>query len=238
MIDVHFTIGSLSQADRALARRIGARTSDELRSLLPALADPVRVHVETSRQVIPKIGIGATAMTPDNVSFRLDPDHTDSIAALLHKYLRPTLFHECHHLVRGWVKRGGLRPRYLIEAVVCEGLAVAFERDAAGSTSPWCDYPDDVREWVNELLPLPIHAAYPQWMFRHPDGRQWIGYRAGAFIADRAIEVSGRTAAQLAESDYREILRLADVPLPPRKSTRWGMLASDLKRRTRGRPPT
>ena len=153
-------------------------------------------------------------MTPNSVSFRIDPDYPGGAARLLQERLRPALFHECHHLVRGWVVRGGRPRRCFIEGVICEGLASAFERDAAGSTPPWCRYPDNVRDWVDELLRLPMASPYRQWMFMHPDGRRWVGYRAGVFIADRAIAASRRTAAELAEVDYEEILRLAGLPLP------------------------
>lgn len=46
-------------------------------------------------------------------------------------------------------------------------------------------------------------------MYRHPDGRQWIGYRAGTHIADRAIKASGLSAAQLVNVPTAEILKLA-----------------------------
>lgn len=209
MIEVLFESGSLSDNERTIAEQVCARVDDELRTLLPTLPDPVHVSVATSRRVIPEMGYGATAMTRDSVSFRLDSGHAGGIEWLLQKGLRPALFHECHHLVRGWVVQGGKPRRHFIEGVICEGLASAFERDAAGSTPPWCHFPDNVREWVDELLRLPMSAPYAQWMFMHPDGRRWVGYRAGVFIADRAIAASGRTAAELAETGYEEILRLA-----------------------------
>jgi hypothetical protein len=214
MIKLQFKFGSLSSDERAVAERICAHVNDELRALLPALPDPVHASIAADHRVIPEMGYGATAMTPNSVSFRIDPDYAGGVARLLQKGLRPALFHECHHLVRGWVVQGGNPRRCFIEGVVCEGLASAFERDAAGSTPPWCSYPDDVRDWVDELLRLPVSAPYAQWMFMHPDGRRWVGYRAGVFIADRAIAASGRTAADLAETGYAEILKLADLPLP------------------------
>ncbi len=82
---------------------------------------------------------------------------------------------------------------------------------AAGSQPLWGDYPDDVGSWVAELKTLPASAPYWMWMFQHPDGRRWIGYRAGTYIADQAISASGRSAAELAETPTDEILRLAGV---------------------------
>ncbi len=120
------------------------------------------------------------------------------------------LFHECHHLVRGWVLAAPASDSFM-NGVVCEGLATAFERDASGVTPPWAVYPDDVREWVDELLGLPASAPYAQWMFFHPDGRLWIGYRAGTYIADLAIARSGQSAAELVQTDAISILTMAGI---------------------------
>jgi hypothetical protein len=48
-------------------------------------------------------------------------------------------------------------------------------------------------------------------MFQHPDGRRWIGYRAGTYIADRAIAASSRSAAELVQTPTGEILSLAGI---------------------------
>jgi hypothetical protein len=100
-----------------------------------------------------------------------------------------------------------------IDGVICEGLATAFERDFGGWSPPWGEYPAQVSEWVAELLRLPATASYRAWMFQHPDGRRWVGYREGTFIADRAIEASGRSAAKLVGTPALEILQLAKFPL-------------------------
>jgi uncharacterized protein YjaZ len=98
-----------------------------------------------------------------------------------------------------------------MDGVVSEGLATAFERDFGGRRPPWGDPPDEVAAWIAELRLLPASAPYHHWMFRHPDGRQWIGYRAGTWIADRAIAASGRSAAELACAPAGEVLALAGV---------------------------
>ena len=106
---------------------------------------------------------------------------------------------------------GGAAPGSFMEGVVSEGLATAFERDFGGWEPPWGEYPEDVEEWVAELLELPLSAHYSDWMFRHPDGRRWIGYRAGTYIADQAILASGRSAADLVHTATEEILRMSGV---------------------------
>jgi len=106
---------------------------------------------------------------------------------------------------------GGRSPASFMDNVVSDGLATVFERDEGGRPTPWGEYPDDVREWVAELLDLPVDASYHEWMFLHPDGRRWIGYRAGTYIADKAIERSGLSSAQLVNTSTEEVLRFAGI---------------------------
>ena len=63
------------------------------------------------------------------------------------------------------------------------------------------------------IAPVACDCTLDQWMFRHPDGRRWIGYRAGTYIADRAIAASGLSAAQLVLVPTDEILEMAGVDM-------------------------
>lgn len=220
----------LSDDDRSVAEEICTDTATELRTLLPALPDLIRLRIASHGRVIPQLGMGARATTMNSVSFALDPNHPSGSARLMQEHLRASLFHECHHLVRGWVMRGGKRRTRFIDGVIHEGLAAAFERDAAGHAAPWTSYSDEVRDWVDELLPLPVYVPYAKWMFQHPDGRRWIGYRAGVFIADRAMAASGRSAAELAQTSCQDILAMADIPLPP--VSRWRTVFRRAKAKT------
>ncbi len=205
----------LTDSARMLAETISRDVANELRQLLPDLPADITLTYSFGTGVIPGLGFGATALDPRTISFVVAPAPTHAVERILQTYLRPTLFHECHHLVRGWVRHGGMRQRHFIDGVICEGLAVAFERDAGGHATSWSDYPEQrVRGWVDELLALPRFANYRHWMFRHPDGRQWIGYKAGTYIADLAIARSGRDAAELVSVPTEHILELAGLPQP------------------------
>jgi Predicted Zn-dependent protease (DUF2268) len=205
---------ALDDATLRAIRRIATETVQEVRELLPGLPGDLVLAVAPSRRAIPPTGELGAAVSPGRIRWRADPGRPGGIAGVAERELRFTLFHELHHQARGWVMRGGPRRTTFMDGPVCEGLASAFERDAAGRRAPWAEYPPDVEAWVHELMALPRTARYAKWMFRHPDGRRWIGYRAGTHIADRAIKASGLSAAQLVNVTTAEILKLAGYGAP------------------------
>lgn len=196
---------------RAAIRKVCDATEPEVRALLPTLPATIELAAQTGSFVIPETGEAGSAATPVRVNWTVDPSRPGGVAAVAQAQLRFTLFHEFHHLARGWVVRGGAPQTSFMDGVVSEGLATAFERDAGGRLPPWAQYSQEASAWVAELLELPLTAPYKQWMFRHPDGRRWIGYRAGTFIADQAIAASRASAAELVQVPTDEILRLAGI---------------------------
>jgi hypothetical protein len=210
MVEIRFEDGdALTEAERELVMKICSASEPEIRAYLPDLTEQIEVSIKVGKDVIPVTGEIGGALAPGRVDWRVDHTRDQSVTEIAEARLRATLFHEFHHLVRGWVMSGGDLPKTLMHGVVSEGLATAFERDAAGASPPWGEYPENVEEWVKELLELPLSASYVDWMFVHPDGRHWIGYRSGTFIADQAIKASGKTAAQLVRTPTEEILRMA-----------------------------
>lgn len=138
------------------------------------------------------------------------PSRPGGVEAIAEKHLRSTLFHELHHTVRGYAIREPGSPDSFMDFVISEGLASVFERDAAGDRPVlWADYPAEVDSWVEELMALPLDAPYADWMFTHPDGRRWIGYRSGAYLVDLAVASSGRSAADLVHASTEDVLDLA-----------------------------
>jgi hypothetical protein len=204
---------------RSAIREVCEATEPEVRALLPNLTPAMELAAltGTAAHVIPETGEIGTALNPNRVRWTVDPLRPGGVAATARAQLRSTLFHEFHHCVRGWVFAGGAPPTSFMDGVVSEGLATAFERDAAGRRPPWGQYSQEAAGWVVELLRLPLTAPYDEWMFRHPDGRRWIGYRAGTYIADRAIAASGLSAAQLVLVPTDEILKMAGIASVPAK---------------------
>jgi hypothetical protein len=196
-----------SSMDRRVIDEIAEATAIEVRRILPALPRKLEITVRPGTDVIPEIGATASAMPPADVVWTVDPAR-GSVVQIARTHLRATLFHEFHHLVRS----AGGNPRSVVEQAVLEGMASAFERDFAGADYPWEHYPkDEVEGWAQELLALPSDSPVRDWMFRHPDGRRWIGYKVGTYWVDRAKAKSGRSSADLVSEPTTQILGLAEA---------------------------
>ena len=191
-----------SPTERRTIARIAGATATEVRRHLPALASQITFRVQSGKDVIPELGATAVALPPDWVSWTVDPDDPQGVLKIAESHLRGALFHEFHHLVRGRT----ITPTTLMDHVVTEGLATAFERDFAGVSPPWAAYPGDASKWVDELATQPPTADRNEWLFRHPDGRRWIGLKAGTFLADRAMKRLNRSSAELVATPTGEIL--------------------------------
>lgn len=189
---------------RTIARIAGAATL-EARKHLPALAPQITLQVRSGKDVIPELGATAAASPPAFVRWTVDAERPEGVVKIAESYLRQALFHEFHHLVRGTAEYG------LIDNVITEGMATAFERDFAGASVPWGEYPDDVSTWVDELLKLPPDAKRSDWIAQHPDGRRWIGMKAGTYLVDRAMKKLNRTSAELVAMPTADILAAANA---------------------------
>jgi uncharacterized protein YjaZ len=195
-----------SWADRGAIQRIADETAIEVRRLLPGLPARLTLRVRAGKKVMPETGASGDANAPDVVYWTVDPGHQGGVSAIVKTYLRQTLFHEFHHLVRG--STVGIERTFFDEAIT-EGLATAFERDFAAGTVPWGAYPEGVATWVAELRALPS-ASHEEWISRHADDRRWIAYKVGTYLVDRAMKASGRSSADLVSVSTEEIVRLAE----------------------------
>lgn len=165
----------MSIADQDLIQQIADAAETDIRLLIPELPDQITLTVlADARHVIPATGEVGVSRARGKVTWAADASRPGGMAGVARRHLRYTLFHELHHQARGYFMEGP-EPASLMDAVVAEGLATAFARDAAGDDAPWARYPASASQWVAELLALPPDAAYDQWMFKHPDGRQLIG---------------------------------------------------------------
>ena len=206
-VDVEFreVEHAFSWGERRAIERIAADTVAEVQQLLPAVPDRLVLRVDADRNVSQMTSAAATFVVPNRLYWSVDPERGEGVAATAETHLRPMLYHELHHLVR----HAHVERISLMDDVVSEGMASAFERDYAGARYPFSDYPDSAATWVTELLALPPSANREQWMFHHPDGRRWIGYRAGTFLVDQAMNASGLSSAELVTTATARVVELA-----------------------------
>jgi hypothetical protein len=188
--------------ERRTVARIAAATWLEVRRLLPTLPAQITLRVDSGTDVIAELGTAATPMPPNGIAVTIDAGRPEGVVTLVEAHLRATLFHELHHLVR----LNAVPATTLMDHVVLEGLASAFERDFASARYPWSQYPDDVPVWLDELMALPPSTNHRDWMAAERDGRRWIGYKAGTYLVDRAMKKTGRTSAELATTPTAEIV--------------------------------
>ena len=189
--------------ERRVIARVAGDAAREARSHLPALAAQITLRVQSGKDVIPELGATAFAAPPDRVLWTVDVDRPEGVVKIAEGHLRTALFHEFHHLVRG----ATLPPHTLMDHVIFEGMATAFERDFAGASPPWGQYPDDVSTWVEELLMQPPGTGPADWIAKqHEDGRRWIGTRAGTYLVDVAMKKLHRTSAELVSTPTEAIL--------------------------------
>ena len=177
----------------------------DAKRLLPGLPDRIIVRVNPGKKVMPETGQTGSVSLPNVVYWMVDPSRYGGVTAIAKRQLRSTLLHEFHHLVR----ENTASPASIMDRVMDEGLATAFERDFGDAPTPWGSYPPEVGEWVKELLALSPDASTTDWMSRHPDGRRWIGYKAGTYLVDQAKRASGKSSAELVSVPTDDILAMA-----------------------------
>lgn len=211
-IDVVFYVYdgyTFSGAEQRTIEAIATNTALDAKRFLPGLPDQLIIRVNPGKKVMAETGQTGSASLPNVVYWMVDPDAYGGVTAIAKRHLRSTVLHEFHHLVRARTATSTAMPVSIMDHVISEGLATAFERDFGDAPTPWGTYPPDVAEWVKELLALPTDAPRNDWMAHHPDGRRWFGYKAGTYLVDRAMHASGKSSSELVSVSTGDILDMA-----------------------------
>jgi hypothetical protein len=203
-----------SRAEIARINAITARSSEAVRDLLPDLPDRIHVSIATIDRDLTAVG-GVTGMAddPNTVLVFLSTTFDGGIVAAANTGLAAVLYHEFHHLARGWTIKDNKFGPGITTAAVNEGLANVFAEIYTNTAFAGNAYPPQVREWWEEIGRLPVDANYGSWMVQHPDGRQAIGYRAGSFVIRQILSRSDYSIIRLSTMTVDEILILAEQAL-------------------------
>jgi hypothetical protein len=198
--------------EKKLIDRIIVKSEKEIRSLLPNLPKDITVTISISDANFDHIG-GVNGQTdrnsPAKVTLEVSNSFPGGIEAAINSGLKIIVFHEFHHLSRGWAIEDNKFGPGISIAMVNEGMAVAFQEIRTGINLEHYQYPNDVNSWVEEILALPIDASWGVWMSKHSDGRHQIGYRAGSYLVRQAMEKSGENILELSKLTPDEVIQMA-----------------------------
>ena len=214
-VDVVFQEDSLkfTESQKVFIREVISNSEEEVRNLLPNLPDSIKVIVENVDWNLDIVS-GVTGRTETNypplVLVQISNNYQGGVIDSVYQGIKSTIFHELHHLSRGWAIQDNKFGPGISNAMVNEGLAVAFTEIYTGNIIDVNSYTEEADNWVKEILSLPLDASYAQWvMGEHPDGRTYIGYRAGNFLVRRAMINSGKSILELSNLMPNEIIKLA-----------------------------
>lgn len=214
-MDVVFQEDSLkfTESQKIFISKVISKSEEEVRKLLPNLPDSIKVIVENVDWNLDIVS-GVTGRTETNnpplVLVQISNNYKGGVIDSVYQGIKSTIFHELHHLSRGWAIQDNKFSYGIPNAMVNEGLAVVFTEVYTGNINEVNAFTDEADNWVKEILALPLDASYSDWvMGEHPDGRTYIGYRTGNFLIRRAMNNSGKSILELSELMPNEIIKLA-----------------------------
>lgn len=156
-------------------------------------------------------GVAGRADRVDSIEIIISSIYEDGVSKAIEDSLERTLFHEIHHIIRGWLVLENKFGHGIDIAAINEGLAEVYaELESGHLHSNYTESPN-FDAWTKEILALPVsaHGKYAEWMFQHPDGRQAIGYRTGNWIVKKAMAASGISIIELTKMSVKDIYALA-----------------------------
>jgi len=213
-LDILFEDGQFQFAseDKQLIESIVVESEKSVRALLPGLTENIRLIVTIiDRELGVAGGVSGRAEThnPGEVIIEISNVFPGGVKEAVKTSLAATVFHELHHIYRGWAIRDNKFGRGISIAMVNEGLAVAFSEIYTGTIVDGNSYTDDADDWVKEIILLPVDADYAKWvMGEHPDGRTSIAYRAGNYLIHEVMAKTDKDILELSELSPDEILKL------------------------------
>ena len=206
------SIDKFTNNQKVLIDSIIVGSEKKIRSLLPTLPKDIKVTVSITNENVDQIG-GVNGRTernsPAEVVVEISKVFPGGITNAIERTLTALIFHEFHHLSRGWAIYDNKYDQGISIATINEGLAVVFSETYTGVKLSGNGYSNVTKKWVEEIISLPKNANYGTWMFQHPDGRTAIGYRTGNFVVRQAMRNSGKDILEISKLSPSNILTIA-----------------------------
>lgn len=186
------------------------RSYKKAKKLLPFLSEHVNIVVQPNKyEVVPETGEGGFSRNFELILAFFDPARLNCRQQLIDN-ISSMIFHELNHVARYAVTE---YHEGFLKGCVMEGLATVFEREYGDYGVPlWGKYKaTEAKVWLAEIKLLGESVKWNDYMFKHPDGRKWIGYKVGTYIIDQASKNSGKSVLELTSMECEDILKLAKV---------------------------
>jgi len=201
---------SFSEQNKADIKKHTNAAINKVLKIMPDLATEINFNIRLiDRDLTTVYGVTGRADKKDEIEISLSSIYKGGIPQAIKDGLAGTVYHELHHTVRGWTMYGNKFEQGIDIATINEGLADVFAEiqisRAMNKMSTNVDFPS----WIKEIKALPQNANYGSWMNFHPDGREAIGYRTGAFIVKKAMRNSGKDIINLSYMSVKDIYKLA-----------------------------
>ena len=195
---------------RDAVRRAVRAGANKALGLLPDVSEYLTIMVspDEAGNTIAETGDGGITFTEEYISLVFDYNVPYGVQSML-SHLRGTTGHEIVHAA-SYFNVEGFRPAPL-QAVVYEGLATVFEKTHYSDTPPWSMYTDDstMMRWFEEIAALPTDSKNYDYLFNHPDGRQWIIYKTGTWMIEKLLDtgVDFDTLLRMPHNDVIQLYR-------------------------------
>ena len=201
---------SFSEQNEQEIREVTRNAVDRMYQLMPDLAPEINFTIRLIDRDLSMV-YGATGRTDrkNEIEISLSAVYQGGISQAIKDGLAGTVFHELHHTVRGWTMYGNAFPQGIDTAAINEGLADVFAEIQIGRSMNTMSNDVDFHAWANEILALPKNANYGDWMGMHPDGREAVGYRTGAYLVRKALNNSGKDIITLSYYSIEDIYKIS-----------------------------
>ena len=204
---------SISNEEKYFVRSEILKSESEVKSILYSLPDSINVVVEKVDWDLDQVG-GVSGRTESNnppiIYIQFSKNYKNGNLDSLKMGIKSTIFHEFHHISRGWAIQDNKFEYGIDNAMVNEGLAVVFSEEYTGKTYVPNSFDEEADLWIKEIIDLPKNVSYSDWVSgTHPDGRTYIAYRSGNYLIQKAMSLSEKNILELSELSPSEIINLA-----------------------------
>lgn len=153
---------------------------------------------------IEELAVGGYAPSAEFVAIAVEPDNPEFVH--WRDRIPATVAHELNHAAR-WRTPG--YGRTLLECLVSEGLAVAYETELFGKEPPYSHPCGDLQEFWEAAQPLLDRTDYnhARWFFGNGDLPRWTGYALGYELVQRFVAAENMTVREATGLHATDFLR-------------------------------